>query len=240
MSINFSLILDIFIAALLLTTVLYCWKLSRRITLLHEGKEDLNLFIQDFNKAILRAEDNIDQLKTIGESTDEKLNDHIQKARFLANDLSFLMDKGEHIADNLERQIGASRTVTARPPNPPIRPRQVDRTIPEPAPTKPAPAPARPTITPTPPPAAPAPQAAPPPAIPAPMKNSKKQALDEVLSQISSRKKSATNQNPATPRTETPAATAQKANIAAPTATTVNPFNNRKLADTLRATEGDK
>lgn len=104
-------ILDIVIAFLLLATVIYCIKLSRKITLIHQGKEELNEFIRDFNDAIVRAEDNIAELKDIGSDTEEKLQEHVQKARYLANDLSFLMDKGEKISSNLEHNLNMSKVV---------------------------------------------------------------------------------------------------------------------------------
>jgi len=104
-------VLDIVIAFLLLATVIYCIKLSRKITLIHQGKEELNDFIHDFNNAIVRAEENISELKNIGSETEEKLQEHVQKARFLANDLSFLMDKGEKISSSLEHNLTMSKVV---------------------------------------------------------------------------------------------------------------------------------
>ena len=110
---NAVLLLDATIALLLITTIVYCWKLSRKIAAIHEGRQELNTFIADFNTAITRAEFNISQLKSLGEETDVNLREHIQKARFLANDLSFLMDKGESVADTLEDFITGSRKVTS-------------------------------------------------------------------------------------------------------------------------------
>jgi len=106
---NIDSLLDYVIASLLVMTVLYCWKLSRKIALLHASKHELNQFIEDFNQAIERAEHNIVQLKEAGEEADLHLKDHVNKARFLANDLSFLMEKGENTADRLEHLIELSK-----------------------------------------------------------------------------------------------------------------------------------
>ncbi len=110
-----GVILDGFIAVLLLITIGYCWKLSRKIVMLHEGRAELNIFIQSFNAAIARAEGNIAELKELSGEADDKLKEHIQKARFLANDLSFLMDKGDNMADMLEHYISASKNIRTRP-----------------------------------------------------------------------------------------------------------------------------
>lgn len=126
--------LDIFIIALLVTTICYCIKLSRRITLLHQGKDDLNKFIQDFNEAIMRAENNINELKVLGSDADENLRSHIESAQYLANDLSFLMEKGENVADMLEQQIAVSRT--AQRPTPAANYSSTSRIAPAPLPKR--------------------------------------------------------------------------------------------------------
>lgn len=119
-----NLFLDGIITILLVVTISYCWRLSKKIALLNESRHELNQFLENFNSAIFRAENNITQLKVLGGDADEKLCEHIQKARFLANDLSFLMDKGEHVADDLEHKISISRSVSrnipsgAAPPRP--------------------------------------------------------------------------------------------------------------------------
>lgn len=105
-------ILDIVIAFLLFATVIYCIKLSKKITLIHQGKEELNQFIRDFNDSITRAEENISELKNLGSETEERLQEHVQKARYLANDLSFLMDKGEKISNTLEHNLTMSKAVS--------------------------------------------------------------------------------------------------------------------------------
>jgi len=107
-----SMILDGLIALLLVITISYCWRLSNKITLLHAGREELNKFIQDFNSAILRAEKNIEELKTLGQKNDEHIQEHIQKARFIANDLSFLTEKADSAADKLELYITSSQIVS--------------------------------------------------------------------------------------------------------------------------------
>ncbi len=247
---SFSVLLDCLIAALLFLTVIYCWKLSRRITFLHEGKDDFNKFIGDFNNAILRAEDNVSQLKTLGEETDQTLNENIKKARFLANDLSFLMDKGEHVADVLERQIGASRAVTARPP---VVKRSEPHSEQQPL-YKQAEASENPTEVqkfsqqsssqsttnnhPNPPLGNEKPQ---PQTATEEVPPSKKEALDDVLAKIAVRKAQA--QNPSLlqegkSQMQQPQQ-AESSKAGADNKITSNPFDKRKLAQTLIASQGD-
>jgi len=112
---NYVFILDGVITFLLVATIIYCWKLSRKISTLHEGRHELNHFIADFNTAITRAETNITQLKDLSGEAEEKLGESINKARNLANDLSFLTDRGENVADTLESFISGTRTLAKEP-----------------------------------------------------------------------------------------------------------------------------
>ena len=108
---HIDVILNVFIALLLLITIVFCLILSRRISAFNSNKKDLGKFLLDFNDSIMKAEKNINLLKEMGSQVDENLKVQIKRARFLANDLSFLSEKGETVAQNLEGKIHLSRDV---------------------------------------------------------------------------------------------------------------------------------
>ncbi len=101
--------LNIVISILLAITVILGIKLGKRINAFNKSKEELAKFLIDFNSSIERAERNINELKATGTQVDENLKSQIKKARFLANDLSFLSEKGENVASTLEDKISMSR-----------------------------------------------------------------------------------------------------------------------------------
>jgi hypothetical protein len=109
------MILDIVVSILLFTTIVYCWRLSKKIATLRENRKELEIFLKEFNDSINRASVSIATLKTLTQDADGKLKDKIDKARFLANDLSFLSYKGSGVADKLEGFIASSRTVDPNP-----------------------------------------------------------------------------------------------------------------------------
>jgi Tfp pilus assembly protein PilX len=111
---NVDVILNLVIALLLVITIVFCLVLSRRISAFNSNKNDLKKFLVDFNSSIQKAEKNINQLKELGSNVDENLKAQIKRARFLANDLSFLSEKGENVAQNLEGKINISRDVHRR------------------------------------------------------------------------------------------------------------------------------
>lgn len=106
-----EIILNIVISVLLTITVIMAVKLGRKIADFNSTKQELAKFVGEFNDAIIRAEKNINDLKATGTIVDENLKSQIKKARFLANDLSFLAEKGENVATQLDEKISMSRDV---------------------------------------------------------------------------------------------------------------------------------
>lgn len=106
-----GVILNIIIGILLIITIIYCFILSRRIANFNSSKNELSKFLEDFSRSIIRAEKNIAELKEMGNQADENLKGQIKKAKFLANDLSFLTEKGETVAETLDSKISMSRDI---------------------------------------------------------------------------------------------------------------------------------
>ena len=109
-----DIILNVVIALLLVITIVFCLVLSKRISSFNSNKNDLKKFLLDFNESIQKAEKNINLLKDLGSNVDENLKAQIKRARFLANDLSFLSEKGETVAQSLEGKISISRDMNRR------------------------------------------------------------------------------------------------------------------------------
>lgn len=106
-----GLALNAAIAALLLVTIGYCWRLNTRINQLRQGRHEMNQFLTDFNSSIQRAEWNIHELKQTSQITDETLRAQLDKGRLLANDLTFLIERADNVADVLEQYIKHTRNL---------------------------------------------------------------------------------------------------------------------------------
>lgn len=109
------MILDALLSLLLLATIGYSWKLSRKIASINDSRKELENFIKEFNQSISRAEVSIATLRTLSNDTDISLKGHIEKARFLTNDLAFLTYKGNSIANRLENHISGSHIQHSEP-----------------------------------------------------------------------------------------------------------------------------
>ena len=98
----FSLILDIVVAVLLVATIAYAFLLNRRLAGLRRDKRELESLAATFGQATIRAEESIAKLKF----TVSTLNDRVDRAEALRDDLAFLVDRGSRAADQLKRRSG--------------------------------------------------------------------------------------------------------------------------------------
>lgn len=105
-----ELALNIVVAILLTLTIGYCWVLNRRIRVLQDSRSELAQLIQHFDESTRRASASIITLQTASKKVSEQINERIDRANFMADDLAFLMERSAKISDKLESQISQSRS----------------------------------------------------------------------------------------------------------------------------------
>jgi len=101
----FSLALDVLVAILLVITICYAMALNRKLSSFRREKKELEKLAGAFGEATERAGDSIGALK----STAADLQDRIDKAQALRDDLVFLIDRGASSADRLEETVREAR-----------------------------------------------------------------------------------------------------------------------------------
>lgn len=100
---DFAFYLDLVMIVLLVATIVYAIILNRKLAAFRRSREDMQNFLTAFNAANERAETSITALKEMAEHSGEKLREDIEKAEALNEDLSFMVDRGESIANRLEK-----------------------------------------------------------------------------------------------------------------------------------------
>ena len=100
---DFAFYLDIVMIVLLLATIVYAVILNRKLAAFRRSREDMQNFLTAFNAANERAETSINALKNMAEQSGERLREDIEKASALNEDLTFMVDRGESIANRLEK-----------------------------------------------------------------------------------------------------------------------------------------
>jgi hypothetical protein len=107
-----GLILNIVIAGLLVANIAYCWVLNKRIKILQDGKSELANLLQYFDEATERASESIVALQTASKKIGESMQGKIDKANFLMDDLAFMVEKGNAVADRLDANFTVNKVRT--------------------------------------------------------------------------------------------------------------------------------
>lgn len=115
-----TLIFNCLLAALLIATISYCSKLSRRIKTLQDGRSELAGMIAQFDTATNRAIASVNELQTVSKKIIDSLQLKIDKANFLADDLAFLIEKSNKLILQLEQQAKHAANEHKKPQISPI------------------------------------------------------------------------------------------------------------------------
>lgn len=104
-----SLLLNIMIAGLLVANIIYCWVLNKRIKILQDGKSELANLLQYFDESTARASESIVALQSASKKIGESMQSKIDKANFLMEDLAFMVNKGNQLADSLDANFAVNK-----------------------------------------------------------------------------------------------------------------------------------
>jgi len=102
-----SLILDIFLIVLLCMAIGYGFALNKRIVALRKDQKNLEKLAASFADATAKAESSVYQLKATTDSAGLALQETVTRSEGVRDDLEFLIDRANKIADILEEDIRA-------------------------------------------------------------------------------------------------------------------------------------
>lgn len=106
---DYKLVLDVMVAALLAVTIIYAWILNQRLSQLRRNRDDLAKVVSSFNDATARAEAGIPKLRKAAEDSGQALQERVEKAQSLRDDLAFMIERADAMADRLEHAVRSSR-----------------------------------------------------------------------------------------------------------------------------------
>jgi len=145
-----NLLLDVIIIVLLAATIVYAVILNSRLAQLRDNRDDLARLVAAFNDATARAESGIPKLRRAAEDAGNALQERVEKAQTLRDDLAFMIERADSMASKLENSVRQARE-EVRPaaspsmPMPQVAPARGSRAKAEPPP--PAPEPVEPHLT---------------------------------------------------------------------------------------------
>jgi hypothetical protein len=108
---DYKLVLDVIVAVLLAATIAYAIMLNRRLGELRRNRDDLSRLVQVFNDATARAEAGIPKLRRAAEEAGSTLQERVEKAQSLRDDLAFMIERADAMANRLEGVVRSARDV---------------------------------------------------------------------------------------------------------------------------------
>ena len=119
-------LLEIALICLLAATLLQAWRLERALGVLKRDRAALEELVRGFNASTRQAEQGVERLRATADGAGRQVAQRIDAARELKDDLTFLAERGERVADRLEALVRAGRALSPEPrytaPEPPAAP----------------------------------------------------------------------------------------------------------------------
>ncbi len=107
---SLELIINLIIITLLIPTIIYAYRLNHSLKILRENQNSLAQLVNALNEATFKAENSIPKLKSVTEHSSEGLKEVVDYAKELKDDLLFINERADNLADRLENAISTSRT----------------------------------------------------------------------------------------------------------------------------------
>jgi len=116
-------VLEIGLSGLLIATLVHAVRLGRALALLRRDRGPLEELMQAFAVSTREAQAGVDQLRQTADGAGRRIAQQIEVAGALRDDLAYMTDRAERLADRLDLAVRGSRPYdTARSSEPPARP----------------------------------------------------------------------------------------------------------------------
>lgn len=108
-------ILELALMGLLGATLFYAVRLERALGVLKRDRAALEELVASFNASTRQAEEGIERLRAASDGAGRQVSRQTDAALALKDDLSFLMERGDRMADRLDSLVRAARPLAAEP-----------------------------------------------------------------------------------------------------------------------------
>jgi len=107
--------LDLVLIVLLAVTLFHALRLERALGVLKRDRTELESLIVGFNASTVQAEQGIDRLRQTADGTGRQIGRQIEAATQLKDDLVFLSDRGDRLADRLDSLVRSAGAIVPDP-----------------------------------------------------------------------------------------------------------------------------
>jgi hypothetical protein len=106
-------ILDIVLVILLTATLVHAVRLERALGVLKRDRVALQGLVETFNASTHAAEAGVERLRAATEGSGRQIQRQIDTATTLKDDLTFMVQRGEGLADRLDELVRAARSAAS-------------------------------------------------------------------------------------------------------------------------------
>lgn len=117
-----SLILDVVILVLLGLTIVYAARLSLQLRRLRDSKSDLDRVVKDLIRNLDRADRAVAGLREAAKESGRDLQDAIDKAQNITDELELMTDSGDRLAARLEQLVDGAKPILNAGASKPVNP----------------------------------------------------------------------------------------------------------------------
>jgi hypothetical protein len=130
-------VLEAVLVLLLAATLFHALRLERALGVLKRDRAVLEELVEGFNESTRQAETGIDRLRHAADGAGRQMARQIETAQRLRDDLAFLADRSDRLAERLEGAVRTARMVADGS----VLPAAVNAAMPAPRPAETLPAP---------------------------------------------------------------------------------------------------
>ena len=112
-------LLELVLILLLAATLFHALRLERALGVLKRDRAVLEELVAGFNESTRLAESGIDRLRAAADGAGRQIARQIEQAQLLRDDLTFLVDRSDKLAERLEVAVRSARMVQDAPPGAP-------------------------------------------------------------------------------------------------------------------------
>ncbi len=106
-------IIELVLVAMLGATLFHAVRLERALGVLKRDRATLEALVAGFNASTMQAENGIERLRATADGAGRQIARQAEAATALKDDLAFLMERGERLADRMDALVRSSRTLVA-------------------------------------------------------------------------------------------------------------------------------
>lgn len=97
--------LEVVLIGLLALTLFHAFRLEKALGVLRRDRASLEELVAGFNDSTRQAEGGIDRLRAVADGAGRQIARQVDQAKALQNDLAFLTERGEKLADRLDSLV---------------------------------------------------------------------------------------------------------------------------------------